>query len=161
MKRRDLLKSIGLGIGVISLSNTKTVTAADPIATNDTDFNCTQCGWCCKNITRRPGLWKEPLTTNQITQVQAEQTKYQQEPGWCPALIFEDGKYWCLPHKLFGKEAKPINCQNFPWGHPEKFCYEYFKDKIDWDKTKMSPDHLHLIVTSKGGDEKKLKFIQE
>ena len=156
MKRRDLLKSIGFGIGVVSVGNTKIATA-DPIGTNNSDFNCTQCGWCCKQ-SRRKDLWKEPLTLDQQVQVQVAKTDYE-DHGGCPALGFKDGLYWCITHVLFGETAKPKDCQDYPYDNPEKLCYPYFKDEINWKKTKMTPDHLHLIVTSKSGDVKEVKFI--
>lgn len=152
------MKVLGLTVAIAFVKKT----FARPVNMNDASFVCTQCGWCCKNSDRHTvsmELWKKSLTANQIGQVQTEQANYQQEPNWCPALIFEDGKYWCLPHKLFGEEAKPQTCQDFPYGNPEKLCYPYFKDEIDWKKTKMTPDHLHLEVTSMGGDKKMLKFI--
>ena len=156
MERRDFLKSIGLGIGVVSLSNTKTATA-EPLATIVANFTCTQCGWCCKQGLRE-GLWKEPLTLDQQAQVMEAKTGYA-DHGGCPALGFKDGLYWCVTHVLFGLRAKPRDCQIVPDANPKDLCYEYLKDEIDWKKTKMSPDHLHLIVTGKGGDVKELRFI--
>ncbi len=156
MKRRDLLKATVLGIGAVSLSNTKTATA-DTVAEIVADFTCTQCGWCCKQGTRE-GLWKEPLTLDQQAQVMAAKTDYE-DRGGCPALGFKDGLYWCITHVLFGIKAKPSDCQRLPDLNPEELCYEYLKDEIDWKKTKMSPDHLHLIVITKGGDEKRFKAI--
>ncbi len=155
MKRRDLLKAVGLGIGIASTGIRAT---ADPIGANNVNFTCTQCGWCCKQSAIRPGLWKEPLTLDQQARVQAAKANYE-DHGGCPALGYKDGKYWCMTHVLFGAKAKPIDCQKYPFGNPKEFCYEYFKDEIDWKKTKMTPDHLHLIVTCKDGDVKKLKFV--
>ncbi len=156
MDRRHFCKSIGLGIGAISLSNTKTATAV-PTSTIVANFTCVQCGWCCKQSLRE-GLWKEPLTLDQQTQVMAEKANYA-DHGGCPALGFKDGLYWCVTHALFGLKAKPRDCQVFPDINPKEGCYRYFKDEIDWKKTKMSPDHLHLIVITKGGDEKRFKAI--
>lgn len=156
MKRRDFLKSVGLGIGVVSVGTTKTATA-EPLATIVANFTCTQCGWCCKQGTRE-GLWKEPLTLDQQAQVLAAKVNYE-DHGGCPALGFKDELYWCITHVLFGLKAKPRDCQVLPDINPEEGCYEYFKDKINWEKTKMTPDHLGIRVVSVGGDVKELKFI--
>lgn len=97
-------------------------------------FECINCGKCC--------LWTDPvnntcldsdywlnaeLSDEQKQQLLAERKKYPPADNGCGMVVFEFGKSSCLVEKLFGRGIKPIKCQEFPFGKPEIFCYNYRK----------------------------------
>lgn len=122
------------------------------------EFICINCGGCCLwgDYFNRDGYldsdyWlKGELTNDQQKQLIEERKKYPPGDG-CGMLVFELGKSVCLVEKLYGKEAKPVKCQEYPFGHPEIFCYTYRKRVVK--EITFDPDSDCLRIKTADGTE--------
>ena len=101
-------------------------------------FVCIKCGKCCKflnsdRLETPYDYWKKTnLSTNDIEAVEAVRDLDVQKNTGCKMLIKElDGTYSCLLHKEKGFDAKPEDCQLFPFGVPESQCFEYMRKMVN------------------------------
>lgn len=78
---------------------------------------CKRCGKCCQSPATNKNTWTGgKLTWEQKQQLLIERKKYPPNEKGCDMLIFEGEIASCLPHKLFGIEAKDSACTKYPDG---------------------------------------------
>jgi hypothetical protein len=70
---------------------------------------CQQCGRCCRELVEKD-FWRQAKLTREQKEI-LEQKKNPPEKG-CEMLMDDTGE--CLIHKLFGYNAKPDLCRNYP-----------------------------------------------
>ena len=95
------------------------------------EWNCVKCGECCQKVATQDSClqaayWKSAdLTHNQQAELRALRQTYPLSQFGCQMLVFENLLAVCLIEKLYGPEKKPTKCRDFPFGHPEIFCFNH------------------------------------
>ncbi len=93
--------------------------------------DCLRCGKCCMSwregnnacIFGSPKVWEIyekhqynwaiRVTQDQLENLYEENKKFYHHPDWCGMLIKEGDKCYCIIHKLYGKDAKPLECVGY------------------------------------------------